>query len=45
MSLASNAVYIKFSYLQEKEMDKIGSKRISFEELHPIVLTALSARA
>jgi hypothetical protein len=45
MSLASNAVYIKFSYLQEKEMDKIGSKRISFEELHPIVLKALSARA
>ncbi|HMN44610.1 MAG TPA: hypothetical protein PKE27_08565 [Povalibacter sp.] len=45
MSLAANAVYIKFSYLQEKDMVKIGSKSISFETLHPIVLKTLSARA
>ncbi len=45
MNLATNAGYIKFSYLQEKDMVKIGSKSISFEKLHPIVLRALSARA
>jgi hypothetical protein len=43
--LANNAVYVKFSYLQEKDMTKIGSRGISFKELHPIVLEALSARA
>jgi hypothetical protein len=43
-TLATNAVYIKFSYLQEKDMLKIGSGRISFTQLSPIVLKALSAR-
>jgi hypothetical protein len=45
MSLATNAVYIKFGYLQEKGMERIGSGRVGFKQLHPIVLKALSARA
>jgi hypothetical protein len=44
-TLATNAVYIKFSYLQEKGMEKIGSGNVGFKELHPIVLAALSDRA
>ncbi|HTU67731.1 MAG TPA: hypothetical protein VMF52_17405 [Steroidobacteraceae bacterium] len=44
-SLATNAVYIKFSYLQESGMEEIATGSIGFKALHPVVLKALSARA
>ena len=43
--LASNEVYIKFGYLQEEGMTRIGRGEVSFKARHPIVLERLSAEA
>ena len=45
MKLASNEVYIKFGYLPESGMKRIGSGRMGFEQLHGIVRETLSAMA
>ncbi len=44
-TLASNEVYIKFSYLQEQDMINVGQRRASFGDIYPRVLKTLSAMA
>jgi hypothetical protein len=45
MKLASNELFIKFSYLPEAGMKQIGTRRIGFDRLHAIVRETLSAKA
>jgi hypothetical protein len=45
MRLATQEVYIKFSYLPEGSMKPIGRGRIDFPALHGVVRKALSAMA
>lgn len=45
MKLASNEVYIKFGYLPESGMKRIGAGQIGFDQLHGVVRETLSAMA
>lgn len=45
MTLASNDLYIKFSYLPEAGMKRIGSRHVGFDQLHGILRETLSAMA
>lgn len=42
-TLADTPVYVKFSYLQEDGMARIGRGRMAFSNIHPILVKALSA--
>lgn len=45
LSLSSTEVYIKFSYLPEQDMIRVGQRRASFGQIYPIVLKTLSGMA
>ena len=42
-TLSSTHLYVKFSYLQEKGMEKVGSGTVTFKTLYPVVDKAIKS--